>query len=133
MNPKQKSLLFWVVLVSVAVAVCMVAAISTRAGRTRTTVTYSEFLQKVDAGEVASVASQTDGLLKNGATVRTVLPADYRDALAAMLQKLVNIEIQESSPRRTLVNAAPFFLVLGVWVFLMFRMKNRPGGWGGIG
>ena len=61
--------------------------------------------------------------------MRTVLPSDYRDALVAMQDKLVNIEIQDSSsgPLRPILNAAPFLLLLGVWSFLVIRkFPNGP-------
>jgi hypothetical protein len=117
MNPRQMTLIF------------------------RTRLTYSEFLQEVDAGDLAGVtittgdsgASQADCRLKNGAIVRTVLPADYRDALAAMQQKLVNIEIEEPSSRRLLIRATPFLTLLAVWFLLMFGMKNPPRWWGPTG
>jgi hypothetical protein len=67
--------------------------------------------------------------LKDGKTVRAVLPSDYRDALVAMQDKLVNIEIRNSSsgPFSLLINATPFFLLLGVWIFLMIRkFPNGP-------
>jgi hypothetical protein len=49
--------------------------------------------------------------------------------MAAMQDKLVNIEIQGSSsgPLRPIVNAAPFLLLLAVWIFLVIRkFPNGP-------
>ncbi|MBI3683888.1 MAG: hypothetical protein HY235_26230 [Acidobacteria bacterium] len=68
--------------------------------------------------------------LKGGNTVRTVLPSDYRDAMVEMQDKAVNVEIRESSsgPLRLFINATPFFLLLGVWIFLLIRkFPNGPG------
>ncbi len=96
-------------------------------------VNYSAFLQQVESGKVASViigpansgASQLTGTLKDGATERTVLPSEYSDALAAMQDKLVDIEIRESSS--LLMNSVPFLLLLGIWFFMMMRqLQNRP-------
>ena len=115
-----------------AVAICL-AGILWIAGSRRglTTLTYSEFIEQVRAGQIASVtiiggnssATQATCRLKDGNTVRTVLPSDYRDAMVAMQDKLVNIEIQDSSsgPLRPILNAAPFLLLLGVWSFLVIR------------
>jgi hypothetical protein len=55
---------------------------------------------------------------------RTVLPSDYREALAAMEESLVDIEIQ--SARFPLLSAAPFLLLLAVWVCLMCWKRNGP-------
>jgi hypothetical protein len=68
--------------------------------------------------------------LKDGNAVRTVLPSDYRDALVAMQNKLVNVEIRDSSSGslRLVMKATPFFLLLGVWILLAIRkFPNGPG------
>jgi ATP-dependent Zn protease len=93
--------------------------------------TYSEFLERVQTGQIAGVtvmggnSGAVEALcrLKDGNTVRTVLPRNYRDALIAMQEKLVDIEIRDASSGslRLLLNATPFFLLVGVWVFLMIR------------
>lgn len=64
--------------------------------------------------------------------MRTVLPSDYRDALLAMHDKLVNVEIQDPSLGlpRLLINATPFLVLLGTWIFLVigkFPRHCRPG------
>ena len=120
-----------------ALVICLAGVLwmATGSQRGQTKLTYSQFLEQVRAGQVAGVivfagnsgANQVDCRLKNGNTVRTVLPSDYRDAVMAMLDKQVNVEIQDSSsgPLRLLINATPFLLLLGVWIFLM--MRKFPG------
>ena len=99
--------------------------------------TYSQFLDQVRAGHVASAivmdrnsgATQATCRLQDGSAVRTVLPSDYKDALVAMQDKLVNIEIRDSSSGllSSVLNAAPFLLLLGVWIVLMIRkFPNGP-------
>jgi ATP-dependent Zn protease len=104
-------------------------------GRPQIKATYSRFLQQVRTGEVASViitasnsgASEATYRLKDGAMARTVLPSDYRDALATMQESLVEIEIQ-TRQFPLFMNALPFLLLLAVWVFLMCWKRNgaRP-------
>jgi cell division protease FtsH len=119
-----------------AVVICLAGVLWTSGTQSsRTKLTYSEFLEQVRAGQIAGVtihgsnagATEATCHLKDGNTVRTVLPSDYRDAMAAMQDKLVNIEIQDSTsgPLRPIVNAAPFLLLMGVWIFLLIRMA--PG------
>jgi hypothetical protein len=93
--------------------------------------TYSQLLEQVGAGQVASVividsksgATRATCRLRDGKTVQTVLPSDYRVALAAMQDKLVNIEIQGPS---FFINAAPFLLLLGGWILaVIFKFPNR--------
>ena len=107
--------------------------------------TYSEFLEQVRGGLIASVtivgsnsgAAQATCHLKNGNTVRTVLPSDYRDALAAMQDKAVNITIEDSTSGalRPIIKSAPFLLLLGVWIILLMRKFPDGSGQGifGIG
>jgi ATP-dependent Zn protease len=96
--------------------------------------TYSQFLDEVHSGHVASavVAGSTSTVveatfrLKDGGAARTVLPPDYRDALRAMRDNFVDIEIRGSSlrPFPLLMNAAPFLLLLIVWVLLIWKLPN---------
>jgi ATP-dependent Zn protease len=96
-----------------------------------TNITYTQFLQRVQAGQVAEVkivagdsgSSPATARLKDGRTVRTVLPSHYSPALAILEERLVDVEIQSASsqPLGILANATPFLLLLGLWVFLMTK------------
>ena len=122
-----------VVAIICAVLICAAGILwmATAGQRSVTTLTYSQFIEKVRTGQIASVivmgsnsgAVQAMCQLKDGNTERTVLPSDYREAMAAMQDKLVNVEIRDSSsePLRLLINATPFLLLLGIWIFLMVR------------
>jgi ATP-dependent Zn protease len=91
----------------------------------------------VQAGQVrkATIVSAQTGAnpvtysLKDGSRVDSVLPQDYRDALGAMQQKMVDIEIRDPSSQwlRVLGNAMPFLILLGFWFFMMNRMKANRG------
>ena len=47
----------------------------------------------------------------------------------SLLDNLVNVEIRDSSsaPFRLFIKATPFFLLLGVWIFLMIRKLPTEG------
>src|SRR6266545_2798279 len=117
--------------ITCAVLICMACVLwmAARGRNSLTTQTYSQFLDQVQSGQVASVivsgrnsgAVEATCRLKDGKTVRTVLPADYRDALAAMQNNLVNIEIRDFSVDAfsLLMKATPFLLVLGIWICLV--------------
>src|SRR5712692_5135442 len=73
-----------------AVVICLAGVLRTIGSqRDLRKLTYSQFLERVQAGQVASVivigsssgATQVTCRLKDGNTVRTVLPSDYRDAI----------------------------------------------------
>jgi len=121
-NSRAKNLILGVV------AICGIIVLWGLAARThRDSVTYSHFLQEVRAGEVANAiivpgaagTSEATIKLKDATMQRTVFPRDYRDAMVAMQERLVDIEIREFSSRRLLLNAAPFLLLLGIWILAM--------------
>jgi ATP-dependent Zn protease len=95
-----------------------------------TTVSYSQFLERVRAGQVASVVVKPDSgaadavfRLMDGGSARTVLPSDYRDALATMQEKRVDIEIRDagSGAPQVLAKASPFLVLLAIWIVLLIR------------
>ena len=89
--------------------------IASRAHTPPPSATYSQFLEEVRRGKVDTVSIQPGNAgavpavfrLKDGKTQAAVLPADYRDAMAAMLDGLVDVEIQEPpfGPLRPLLHA----------------------------
>jgi cell division protease FtsH len=134
MKPKTKTVVFFVVLIVVVAVMALVVGDRTDASRTKAT--YSEFLQQVQAGEVgkATIAVAETGAnpvtyrLKSGSEWLTIIPRNYQEALAAMQNKLVNIEIRDAQSQRTrvLMNATPFLILLSFWVVMMVLMKKNP-------
>jgi cell division protease FtsH len=132
MNTKAKAIVFWVVLF--VVAALMWAVTQNKPNPPKAT--YTQFLEQVQAGQVsnATIEAEHTGAnpvtysLKDGSQARTVLPWDYRSALEAMQQKMVNIEIRNASTQwpRVAANAIPFLVLLAFWVFMMYRMKSKP-------
>ena len=130
MSQRARTIAFWTVLL--AVAALLFAAVGNRPAPLKAT--YSQFLQQVQSGEVlkATIDSARHGAnpvhysLRDGAHLESVLPSDYRDALDAMQQKLVNVEI-EAGPQwpRFIANSAPFLILLGFWFFAYSQLKQR--------
>jgi ATP-dependent Zn protease len=98
--------------------------------------TYSEFLDQINSGRVASVviigsnsgAVEATYRLKGREVLRTVLPSDYKDALRAMQERLVDVEIRNASPEplRMLFNVMPVLLLFSIWMILMIlKFPNR--------
>lgn len=96
--------------------------------RPRATITYSQFLDQLRAGQVTGVdieGTTATSRLKTGKNVRTEFPPDYQTALNEMQQKGVSIEIHPAiSASRPVLNAVPFLLLLAVWFYLMKRKPN---------
>jgi cell division protease FtsH len=131
MTVKTKGIVFYTVLIGVAALLWAVV----RNGPIQIKATYSQFLQQVQSGQVARAiivaaqtgANQIDYSLKDGNRVQTMVPSDYRDVLEALQQNRVNVEIRDASAQwlRIVQNSAPFLLLLGFWVFMMGRLRNR--------
>jgi hypothetical protein len=126
MNSKAVTIIF-----AVLICVAGILWIATAGHQSVTTLTYSQFLEKVQTGQIASVVVEGSNSntiqaiyqLKDGTALRTVLPSDYRDAMVAMLGKKVNVEIWDSSSGylRLFIQFTPFFLCVAVWIFLVIR------------
>jgi ATP-dependent Zn protease len=126
-----------------AVAVCLAGVLWTmsRQGRPELSgspLTYSQFIHAVRSGEVDRVIvfENVQGIphanshSKDGRSLHTMLPSDYRDALVAIEEAHASVEIRDSSwdIPRILSRTGPFLLLLSVWGILLGVRKLRPSG-----
>ena len=125
MKTKIKAAIFF------AVLLFFCGVVATRGPVHAPTVSYTQFLDEVRSGRISNViitpnnsgSVRATSRWKQDRTVETVLPADYRDALEAMLEENVDVEIQ---PRPAgWANAAPFLTLAGSWVVLLFLLRGR--------
>ena len=129
----SKNIIFWVI-----VFVLMVALFNVFSNGGPTTsardVSYSEFLNQVEAGEVSSVKLDGETVTINttdGRTLQTVQPRNA-DPLPQLRDAGVNINVvpqEQSTFMATLSLWLPFLLLIAVWIFFMNRMQG--GGKGG--
>ncbi len=91
--------------------------------------TYSEFYQEVKAGNVRSVTiagNQITGKLRGDEDLRTTIPSDYPGIIDVLQEAGVAIEVNESNTPAWLsflINASPFILLFGFWIFMMRQMQ----------
>ena len=127
MNSTLKSLVFWVVLVLVG---GLVWNFSTRFQTAQKPETFSEFMSKVDAGQVARVTitgNEITYTAKNGEGFRTYAPAQYEGLANKLLERNVAVAAREptTSPWAALLYSwAPILLMIGFWVFFMRQMQS---------
>ncbi|WP_312736752.1 ATP-dependent metallopeptidase FtsH/Yme1/Tma family protein, partial [Brevundimonas sp.] len=108
------------------------------AARTET-MSYSQLVQKVQAGEVKQVTVRVDkvnGELKDGTrfTSTTVYPNEQ--LMNAMLQAGVDIDAKsggQSIWMSLLIGILPIALLVGVWIFFMRQMQGGAKGAMGFG
>ncbi len=132
MNSTLKSLLFWMVLVVVGVLIWQFSA---GLRPSPSTITFSQFLQKVDAGDVASVVitgSEITGTYNgnsgNGTDkFRTYALPQYDGLGNKLAEKGVAIDAkpESASPWTALLYSwAPILLMIGFWIFIMRQMQS---------
>jgi cell division protease FtsH len=97
-------------------------------------VSYSEFIQRVEKGEIASVTldgERVDVTATDNSRFATIAPND--DGLTSrLIAKGVEVRAkpQESSGFMSLISLwLPFIVLIGIWIFFMNRMQG--GGKGG--
>ncbi len=128
-----RNIAFWVVLFLLILALfnAFGGGQSTTASRS---VSYSEFVQRVDKGEVAAVTIDGERVVATdtaGNRFATVAPEDPR-LTERLIDKGVEVraEPQESSGFMSLLSLwLPFIVLIGIWIFFMNRMQG--GGRGG--
>ena len=122
MNSNIKTVIIWVVLICVAVLLWTVV----RAGghRTERQITYTQFMNDVEAGKVKSVTitgnNEVHGVYQNDKEgLRTTLPPNYPDAIKRLEERGVNIEAKAGDSSgwvSFLVNLSPFILLFAFWI-----------------
>jgi cell division protease FtsH len=128
MNPTLKSLVFWMVLVVVAVAVWN---FSTRFQTNTRPVAFSDFMADVEAGKIASVTitgNEISGIYRSDKeTFRTYAPDQYDGLANKLIERgvLVNAKEPTQSPwAQLLYSWAPILLLIGFWIFFMRQMQT---------
>ncbi|MEI6246165.1 MAG: ATP-dependent metallopeptidase FtsH/Yme1/Tma family protein, partial [Acidobacteriota bacterium] len=133
MNSTLRNLLFWMGLVVLGAVIWQFSA---SLQRTEEKITFSEFLDKVEARKIDTVkiigsevtgtyAGETDPASKLG--FRTYAPSQY-DGLANVLkEKGVKIDAEPANPSTWttfLLSYAPILLMIGFWIFIMRQMQS---------
>ena len=92
--------------------------------------TFSEFMTKVDAAQVARVTitgNEITYTAKNGENFRTYAPPQYEGLANKLLERNVVVAAREptASPWATLLYSwAPILLMIGFWIFFMRQMQS---------
>jgi len=127
LNSTLKSLLFWMVLV---VGVVLIWNFSNSFQQRDRVITFSEFMQRVDSGQVATVTitgSEVTGVDKSNESFRLVVPTQFDGLVNRLHDKGVQVtaEKETASPWASLLYAwAPILLMIGFWIFLMRQMQS---------
>jgi cell division protease FtsH len=128
-----RNIAFWVVLLVLVLA--MFNMFGTASTGSTQELPYSDLVQRVDEGGIASVRIDGERLIveaKNGDRYTTIRPEGDDGFIASMVSKGVKVQADaqaESGLFSLLGLWFPFIILIGVWFFFMNRMQG--GGKGG--
>ena len=134
MNASLRAITFWVLAI---LAVFLLYQFFKTQSTHQVEITYTEFMEKVDAGKVAKVTItggqdgyEIEGEYKSPENGQQYLKtfALPDDALLPTLQA-ANVEITVKKPKDspyllTLISWAPMLLIIGIWIFFMRQMQS---------
>jgi cell division protease FtsH len=136
MNELAKNLLLWVIVAVVLMGVFQSFSQSAGGGQV---LQYNEFIQSVQADEVARVRIDDDrvtiqGERKDGSSFKTINPGDTR-----MIDDLINhkVAIEQTPPSGPsllyiLLNLLPYILFIGIFIYFLRQMQAGGGGRGAM-
>ncbi|HXU48160.1 MAG TPA: ATP-dependent zinc metalloprotease FtsH [Candidatus Binatia bacterium] len=136
MNSAVRNILFWVLMILLAVVLWQMASRGGQSGH-EDQPSYSEFLSKLDNGEVKNVtinlsqnSADLEGVYKDQANTKfrnvTVANSVIPDITKALQDKGVPYEYKEVSNGNWinfLVGVAPIILLVALWIFMMRQMQ----------
>ncbi len=129
MNSNIKTLIFWVVLV--CLAVLLFAVVRSGQGPSEKQISFTQFLNDVQQGQVKEVTitgNDVHGLYKApNQALRTYIPTNYPDVYNELIKNGVSVNIKDTSSGNwvsILLNASPFIVLLAFWIFMMRQMQS---------
>ncbi|MFN4154782.1 MAG: ATP-dependent zinc metalloprotease FtsH [Paracoccaceae bacterium] len=128
-----RNIAFWVVLFFLILALFNLFS-GNQTTQSSRQISYSDFVQRVESGEVASVVIDGERLQvrgRDGNSYAAIVPqgTDVTDRLVAKGVEVRAEAQQQSGFVSILMTFLPFLLLIGVWIFFMNRMQG--GGKGG--
>src|ERR1700735_492792 len=129
MNSSGRNAVLWLIILCLVVLVYVAVKGTRPQGRQPD---FSELVQEVKDGKVdkVSINSSTGditGKYKNGDEFRSTVPPNYNDFTTMLLDKGVALKVEKDNGGNwvsILVNAIPFVLLLGFWIFMMRQMQS---------
>ncbi|MGR3659970.1 MAG: ATP-dependent zinc metalloprotease FtsH [Paracoccaceae bacterium] len=128
-----RNIAFWVVLFLLILALFNLFS-GGQSAISSTSISYSDFVRSVEAGEVQSVTLDGERVLvhgRDGQDYVTIKPdrAEIADKLIANNVVVIAKAQEQSGLTSIIMTFLPFLLLIGVWIYFMNRMQG--GGKGG--
>ena len=133
----KKNVILWLIIAVILVFVF--TNFDSRQG-TVNKLTYTQFIQQVEQGNISAVVIGDDNVIKgqtkDGSTFTTYMPMRDQALLNTLLNNDVNIRgeppKQQSFLMHIFISWFPMLLLIGVWVFFMRQMQGGGGGRGAM-
>jgi len=127
----MKNVMFWMV---AALVIILFWNVSSRIQQKETQLAFSEFMARVEKGNVAEVTisgspggSQITGKFKNGESFRSFAPPSYDELVGKLLSSGVEVSARDtnsSSWLAHLINWTPILIMIAFLVFFMRQMQG---------
>ncbi len=130
LNQFSRNLMLWALIV---LAMVMLFNMFQQPQSGAAKVPFTEFMNKVNDGQILSVTMQGQSLTARTADNKTLQTFAPRDAsiVNQLMEKKIEIRVEppEESPwyMTMLVSWFPMLLLIGVWIFFMRQMQNTGG------
>jgi cell division protease FtsH len=129
MNSSVRNAVLWLIILCLVVLVWVAIKGTRPQGRQPD---FSELVQEIKDGKVDrvvinSTTGDITGKYKNGDEFRSTVPPAYNDFTTLLLDKGVHVKSEKDNGGNwvsILVNAIPFVLLLGFWIFMMRQMQS---------
>ncbi|MGA8768202.1 MAG: ATP-dependent metallopeptidase FtsH/Yme1/Tma family protein, partial [Candidatus Acidiferrales bacterium] len=134
MNSTVRTILFWVMMIALAVVLWQMAS-KTGPATKEEDLSYSNFLTKVESGNIKDVSIllspnsaelqgeyRDNGKFKGVTIANTAIP----DVTKTLQDKGVPFnykEVKEANWVSLLINFSPILLIVGIWIFMMRQMQ----------
>jgi cell division protease FtsH len=127
MNPFYKNLALWMV---IGLVVILLFNLFQQKETTRDEIVFSDFMKRVDAGEVREVTirgTAVSGKMHSGESFRTMTP-DFPELVRTLRERNVRISVKPPdggmSYTAIFLQWVPMLLFIGVWIFFMRQMQG---------
>ncbi|MGV6825664.1 MAG: ATP-dependent zinc metalloprotease FtsH [bacterium] len=131
-----KNIVLWVV---IAIVLMTVFNSFTTQNKSAPAISYSQFLEQVEEGNVSAVVIHKDGKIDgktlSGSSFTTQGPDDpgmITDLLKAKVDIQAKPQEQPSLFKLILINWFPLIILIGLWIFFMRQMQGGGGGRGAM-
>jgi cell division protease FtsH len=129
-NSNIKTLLFWVILVCLALLLFVV--VRQGQGRRETAIDFTDFMNKVSEGQVKRVTISVSGDVhgdyrSSDSGFSTQVPVGYEKLYDQLMEKGVVVKMDNSTSGgwiNMLVNISPFIVLAAFWIFMMRQMQS---------